>query len=186
MIAACASDNSGGARIRMTRSQRYCGFVIIGGIALYAIVGVMRYVEFFVSGPSVPDKAALARTNGRLVSAKRYGGKTKRQNLLIKIEGESDAFLYGPRAGEVDRVEEALKKSSGEVVLLYHPKSTDVYEIQRGGSVIRAYDETSVSYRESIASQAHIRGFLALGLLIIAIVLAIGLFKTAATTAGVS
>lgn len=177
MMAACASDDCGSARIRMTRNQRCCGFFIIGGIALYAIVGVTKYVEFFINGPSIPDKATLAQTKGRLISAKRYGGKTKRQNLLIKIEGESDVFLYGPRAGEVDRVEEALKKASGDVVLLYSPKSTDVYEIQRGGSVIRAYDKTSVHYQESISIQAHIRGVLALGLFIIAIVMAIGLFR---------
>ena len=164
-------------KIQMTRRQRNGGMVVIAGIALFAILSLANYSRFLVYGADIPDEKQLARIQGTLVLAKRYGGKTKRQNLELKIEGEPRIFIFSPRAGNVDEVEAQLDKAQGALFLVYDPENDDIFEIRRGQTVIRSYDETTREYRASFAIQAHLRGILALGLLVSAIALMIGLLR---------
>ena len=173
----------GGGKIRMTRNQRFLGFAVTGGLAFYAVWGLVTYVHFLMVGPALPERSRLTERKGRLVFAKRDGGKTKRQNLLLRIEGDAETFLFSPRAGEVDPVEEALTETEGEVALLYHPASMDVYELRRGKRTISAYEETLAHYGESAASRSHLRGVLAAALLCFAVFVGLGLLRVPVVTA---
>lgn len=164
-------------RIRLTRRQRYAGFVVVAGLAVYSVFGIVAYVTFLTEGPVIPDRKSLVLRDGRLVSARRAGGKSKRKQLLIQLADTQKVLVYDPKAGDIDRVEAALKGTTTPISVFYHPETFAVYEIRRQNETVRSYNQTTAGYAKSLTSQAHVKGMLALILFIASIAMGIGLAR---------
>ena len=171
------SQSTQANRIRLTQRQRFAGFVIAAGLAVYAVFGIVSYVTVVREGPVLPDRDSLLSRKGRLVSARRAGGKSKRKQLLIQLTDMQRAFVYDPKAGDIDRVEDALKGTTAPIAVLYHPETFAVYEIRRQNEMVCSYEQTTAGYARSLTSQAHVKGMLALVLLVASLVMSIGLAR---------